>query len=203
MLIIPLLVIVGFGLLHSMMAGLGIKDRARERFGNRAYEGFYRLFYNIFSVVTFTPVVLTVMLTPSQVLWRVPMPWTAALLLVQLGALIALLLAVLQADPLRFAGLRQALAYLRGEALPLPVEKLQTGGFYNFVRHPLYLFSLLVLWPTPVMTDTYLGFVIGATLYFIVGSRWEEGRLAEEFGEAYTKYQRRVPWMFPWPRPRA
>jgi protein-S-isoprenylcysteine O-methyltransferase Ste14 len=103
---------------------------------------------------------------------------------------------------LRFAGLRQALTYLRGEPLPLPAEKLQVSGFYGFVRHPLYLFSLLVMWPTPIMTDTFLGFVIGSTLYFILGSRLEERRLAEEFGASYAAYRRRVPWMLPWPRSR-
>jgi len=131
------------------------------------------------------------------------MPWAAVLIVLQLAALACLMLAVLQADPLRFAGLRQALAYWRGDPLPLPPEHLQTGGFYGLVRHPLYLFSLLTLWPTPIMTDSFLGFVVGATFYFLVGSMLEERRLAAEFGEDYRRYRRRVPWILPWPRPRA
>jgi protein-S-isoprenylcysteine O-methyltransferase Ste14 len=153
--------------------------------------------------VTFTPVALLIMLAPSNTLWRIPMPQAGVLLALQGLALLSLTVAVLQADPLRFAGISQALAYLRGDPLPLPPERLQVGGFYSLVRHPLYLFSLLTLWPTPIMTDTLLGFVVGATAYFLVGSRLEERRLAAEFGPQYREYRRRVPWLLPWPRPRA
>lgn len=199
---LPLLAITAYGIFHSFLAASGAKDWARDRLGDRRYEGFYRLFYNVISVILFVPVVLAVVAPPARVLWRVPMPWAAFMLLVQLIGLVGLVAAVLQADPLRFAGLKQALAYLRGEPLPLPPEPLQQSGFYDFVRHPLYLFSMLALWPTPVMTDTFLAFTLGATAYFIAGSRLEERRLAQEFGVDYHRYRRRVPWLLPWPRPR-
>ncbi len=199
---LPLLAIIVYGILHSILAGSRAKAWARDRLGDRRYEGFYRLFYNAISAILLVPVALAVVAAPSRVLWRVPMPWAALLLLVQLIGLVALVAAVLQADPLRFAGLKQALAYLRGDPLPLPPEPLQQSGFYGFVRHPLYLFSMLALWPTPVMTDTFLAFTLGATAYFIAGSRLEERRLAQEFGADYHRYRRRVPWLLPWPRPR-
>lgn len=199
---LPLLAIIAYGILHSILAGSRAKAWARARLGDRRYEGFYRLFYNVISAILFVPVVLAVVAAPARVVWRVPMPWAAVMLLVQLSGLVALVAAVLQADPLRFAGLKQALAYLRGEPLPLHPEPLQQSGFYGFVRHPLYLFSMLALWPTPVMTDTFLAFTLGATAYFIAGSRLEERRLAQEFGADYHRYRRRVPWLLPWPRPR-
>ncbi|NPV66858.1 MAG: isoprenylcysteine carboxylmethyltransferase family protein [Anaerolineae bacterium] len=197
---VPLLTIVVYGVLHSLLASPLLKRRIRATIGERAYEGFYRLAYNILSAVLLAPVILVLLVTPSQEVWRIPMPWAAACMLIQAGSLIALIVAVLQADPLRFAGISQALAYLRHE--PLPPESLQVQGFYGLVRHPLYLFSLLVLWPSPIMTDTLLGVAVGATLYLLLGSRLEERRLAAEFGEAYTAYRRRVPWLLPWPRPR-
>lgn len=199
----PLLAIVAYGLLHSLLAAFGFKAHIKRMIGIRQYEGFYRLFFNIISTVLLAPVVMVVMTTPSQIIWRIPMPWAAVMMLIQLVGLIALVVAVLQADPLRFAGLKQALAYLRGEALPLPQETLQIGGFYGFVRHPLYLFSMLVLWPTPIMTDTFLGFAVGATAYFILGSLLEERRLVAEFGSSYVHYRSRVPWMLPWTRRRS
>ena len=36
-------------------------------------------------------------------------------------------------------------------------------------------------------------------MYFALGSRLEEGKLVEEFGEPYRRYQRRVPGLFPFP----
>lgn len=199
---VPLLTIVVYGVLHSLLALPSLKRRIRAIIGERAYEGFYRLAYNILSAVLLVPVIFILLVAPSQELWRIPMPWAAVCLLIQAGSLIALIVAVLQADPLRFAGISQALAYLRHEPLPLPAEPLQVRGFYGLVRHPLYLFSLLVLWPSPIMTDTLLGIAVGATLYLLIGSRLEERRLVAEFGEVYTAYRRRVPWLLPWPRPR-
>ncbi len=175
-----LLAIIAFGLIHSVLAAIGIKYRFRAAFGDRAYEGFYRLIYNILSIITFVPVMLLIVLSPSTILWQVPAPWAAVFRGIQLVGLFALTAAVLQADPLRFVGVRQALAFWQAKPLPLPPEPLQVGGFYGLVRHPLYLFSLLVLWPTPVMTDAFLGFTVGSTVYFIIGSRLEEKRLTGE-----------------------
>ena len=201
--LLPLLTILAFGLIHSLTAALNIKGQFRRLLGERAYEGFYRLGYNLLSILAFVPVMLSVLLGPSTILWRLPAPWDGIALAVQGIALLALTLAVLQADPLRFAGISQMMAYLTKAPLPLPPEPLQTGGFYALVRHPLYLFSLLLLWPTPLMTDRFLGFAVGATLYFVIGSRREEKRLAGEFGTAYHQYRQRVPWLLPWPRPRS
>lgn len=200
---VPLLAITAYGLLHSVLAAFGFKAHIKNIVGPRVYEGFYRLFFNVISAVLFIPLIAVMLLTPAQTVWEVPMPWAAILLILQIAGLVSLIIAVLQADPLRFAGIKQALAYLRGAPLPLPQETLQIGGFYGFVRHPLYLFSMLVLWPTPLMTDTFLGFVVGATAYFIFGSLLEEQRLVAEFGASYTHYRSRVPWMLPWPRPRS
>ncbi len=201
MFIASLLALLVFGIIHSLLAALGVKALARRAMGGRAFEGFYRLLYNLFSLITFAPVALLILAAPAEVLWRAPMPWAGIMLGVQAVAAVCLLIAVLQADPLRFAGISQALAYLRNDPLPLPAERLQVSGFYSLVRHPLYLFSLLALWPAPIMTDAYLGFLVGVTIYFVVGSRLEERRLAQDFGAAYTAYQRRVPWLIPWPRP--
>ncbi len=203
MFIVSLLALLGFGIIHSLLAALGVKTLARRLMGQRAFEGFYRLLYNLFSVITFAPVALLILATPAEVLWRVPMPWVGITLGMQAIAAVCLMVAVFQADPLRFAGISQALAYLRGDPLPLPAEQLQVNGFYSLVRHPLYLFSLLALWTAPIMTDAYLGFLVGTTIYFVAGSRLEERRLVRDFGAAYTAYQRRVPWLIPWPRPPA
>ncbi len=199
---ITLSAVLLFGLFHSLLAALGIKSAARRRLGERRFEGFYRLLYNLLSVLTFAPIVLIVFLIPSRTMWAVPQPWAAGFLVIQIGATLALILAVLQADPLRFTGLRQVLAYYSGAPLPLPPEPLQTAGFYGLVRHPLYLFSLLALWFTPVMSEAFLGLVVASTLYFIFGSRLEEQRLSAEFGLAYTAYRQRVPWLLPGLKPR-
>ena len=201
MALIPLLALALFGILHSLLAAIGLKRAARRIMGQRAFDGLYRLLYNAFSALSLIPVGLAIFLLPAQTLWRVPQPWAVGLLLIQGLSALALVGATLQADPLRFAGISQTLAYLRGDPLPLPPEPLQVDGFYRLVRHPLYLFSLLIIWLTPVMTDVYCGAAVAATLYFLLGSRLEERRLTQEFGGTYVAYHQRVPWLLPWPRP--
>ncbi len=47
------------------------------------------------------------------------------------------------------------------------------------------------------MTWNWLGLAVGASLYMILAIPLEEDKLVEEFGEAYGKYQHRVPPWFP------
>ena len=189
-----------FAVLHSWLAGQSIKRSICERMGERAYHGFYRMAYNAFAVITLAPAFIIAVLDGGQVIWRVESPAAILLLALQIIGVFGVLISLVQIDTWRFVGLRQLQAYLDGGALPLPDEPLQFKGTYAFVRHPLYLFSLLAIWPMATMTEGLLAFNIGATLYFILGSLLEEKRLATVYGDRYRKYQREVPWLIPFLR---
>lgn len=189
-----------YGFIHSILASQGFKQRIQNRVGDRAYHSFYRLAYNVFAVVSLVPVFLLLAFRPGETVWSIDLAYETPLLIIQAIGLIGLTISLLQIDLLRFAGISQMVAYFGGQPLPLPGEPLQTHGLYRFVRHPLYLFSLLTIWPITTMTSAYLGFCLGATTYFIIGSYYEEKRLMRLFGEAYERYQAKVPWVFPAPR---
>lgn len=191
-----------WALFHSLTAARPVKRRMQRSLGERAYAGFYRLAYNVVAVLTFLPV-LYVLATrvPSTVIWPVPFPWAWLLLAVQAIGLIGLVVTLFYTDALSFAGLRQAWRFLRGEPDPDPPNAFVTAGPYALVRHPLYLFSLLVIWFPPVLTVNVLVFNLLATFYFWLGSLHEERRLLAEFGDVYRRYQRTVPPFLPWPRP--
>ena len=196
-----LLATTAFGvwaLLHSLTAARGVKRWTRQRFGRRVYDGFYRLAYNAFSVVSILPL-LYVLATrvPATLLWRIRSPWTVVSLMAQLVGVVGLLASLLQTDVWRFAGVRQALRYLQGEAQPDPPAAFVQTGTYGVVRHPLYFFSMLVIWFTPVMTLGTLLFNALATAYFLVGAMHEERRLEREFGDAYRRYREEVPGFVP------
>jgi protein-S-isoprenylcysteine O-methyltransferase Ste14 len=193
---------VFFGVVHSLTAGPGFKGWAQRTMGERIYQGTYRLLYNVFSVVTFAPVLAAMALTANQPLYRVPLPWAWLMLALQgLGALGAAG-GLVVTDALEFVGLRQLLALANGDPLPLPAAPFQARGMYAVVRHPVYLFSLVFLWAMPVMSVNTLTFNAVATVYFFVGSVFEERGLAALYGDTYRDYQQRVPRIFPWPRPR-
>jgi protein-S-isoprenylcysteine O-methyltransferase Ste14 len=184
-----LVAIAIWGLVHSWLASLGVKAAVRSRFGERA-SGFYRLAYNAFSVLSFIPIILLVGLLPDRVLYVVPAPWRYLMLLGEVLSIASILLAVLQVDAASFIGIRQ----LVGGEQP---AQLVTTGFYRWVRHPLYLFGLLILWFTPSMTRNLFVPYLGLTVYLIIGALFEERKLLREFGPAYAEYKARTPMLIP------
>lgn len=196
---IVLIAMTAWAGLHSLLASLTAKARARHLIGYRTAEAVYRLAYNAFSVITFLPVMALVGLLPDRPLYQFPLWLTLMTVPVQLLAALAALIVLWQVDLPRFLGLRQLSRWLAGEREPRDPPKLYTGGIYGWVRHPLYFFSLVFIWLAPIMTFNVLAFNVGVTLYFWIGSIFEERKLVAEFGEAYREHQRRVPRLIPIP----
>lgn len=101
-------------------------------------------------------------------------------------------------DPL---GLRPILNRLRGRnPMSMPIT---AAGPYRWVRHPLYFFTILMIWSCPDVTRDRLLFNLLWTVWIVIGSTFEENDLIAEFGDAYRKYQKRVPMLVPllrWPK---
>ncbi len=193
-----LLGFVIWAVVHSVTAASATKDAFRQRFGERAYLGLYRLLYNLVSALSFLPILYILWSQVPQItLWTIPVPWRYVTLGIQLLALAGLAISLLQTDVWSFLGLRQAARFLQGAAEPAVADKFVTSGTYRWVRHPLYFFSLLFLWLNPDMTLASFLFNMLATLYFWIGSIYEERRLLAAFGEAYEAYRRRVPALVP------
>ncbi len=188
-----ILAIALWGAVHSWMASLGFKEAVRRRLGEGAARG-YRLAYNAFSVVTFAPILLLVRFLPDRPLYTVPAPWLFIMLAGQLAAILCIIVAVLQVDAVAFIGLRQM---IQGEEAP----HLVTNGFYRWIRHPLYLFGLLILWLTPVMTRNLLVAYLALSGYLIIGALFEERKLLREYGAVYAEYKARTPMLIPLLKP--
>lgn len=187
-----------WSVLHSITASAGFKIMIRSWVGQRPYDGLYRLSYNLFSAITFLPVLwLLTTIVPNNVIWRVPQPFSYLFVLIQFIGVVGLIVSLLQTDLMRFAGIGQAARFLRGEEEINPPPTLVTRGTYAYVRHPLYFFSLLILWFLPIMTWSTLLFSVLSTIYFWVGSILEERRLISTFGDEYSRYQQQVPRLLP------
>jgi protein-S-isoprenylcysteine O-methyltransferase Ste14 len=92
-------------------------------------------------------------------------------------------------------GFRPVLYRLRGKTLPAP--RLIVRGPYRWVRHPIYLFSILMIWSTPDLSADRLLFNALWTVWILIGALLEERDLTAELGEAYREYQREVPMLVP------
>ena len=70
-------------------------------------------------------------------------------------------------------------------------------GPYRWVRHPLYLFTIMLFWSCPVITADRLLFNVLWTLWIVIGTMLEEGELIDVFGDDYRDYQAKVPMLLP------
>lgn len=184
-----ILAIIVWGVVHSVTASLGFKEFLRRVLG-AGFMKFYRLLYNVFSVVSFAPILYLSAVLPTQNLYRVPAPWNYLMLAGQGLSAALLLVAVLQTDTLSFVGLRQ----LFEEEKP---GKLIKNGFYHYMRHPLYTFGLMFLWLSPNVSVNSFILYISLTVYILAGAYFEERKLLREFGQEYADYKTVTPMLIP------
>lgn len=192
-----------WAVLHSITASRTVKERTKSWLGPRPTAGLYRLLYNIFALITFIPVAYFWLQLPDRKLWNVSGVWRGLLTAVSLLGALGATYSLIQTDIFDFVGLKQFYKYLNGE----PLEEEQTGrrltstlvvqGLYAYMRHPLYTFSMMFLWARPTLTVKDLIFNSALTLYFVIGSIYEERRMVERFRQDYVNYQQEVPRFLP------
>jgi protein-S-isoprenylcysteine O-methyltransferase Ste14 len=180
-----------FFLQHSGMVRSGF----RRRLARYAPEAWFGSIYSIVSGIGLIAVVL---------LWQpAGEPWFEARGAVQagLGAVLAAGLAVFvwgsaALGSLDALGVQEVSRWSR--ARTPEARRLTIRGPYRWVRHPLYLASLLLFWSYPAPTTDRMLFDVLWTVWVVVASILEERDLVATFGEAYRRYQRCVPMLVPW-----
>ncbi len=183
------LAIAIWGAVHSLLASLLVKA-AFLRGAGQGWMRFYRLGYNLFSVLSFLPILWLKLILPDQPFYRVPPPLSYLMMAGQAAALIMLLVGVLQTDTLAFVGLRQLFEQERGGALV-------TRGLYRWIRHPLYTAGLLILWLSPAVSLNTFIIYLCLSAYLLMGAWFEERKLLREFGQAYAEYRKATPMLIP------
>jgi methanethiol S-methyltransferase len=177
--VLDLVLFAVFALHHSVFAREPIKQRVARLIPFRVVRAFY---------VWTASVLLLVMLA----LWQ-PIPgdlyavagWRAiGHAIVQLCGLWLIARSVSRIDALELAGIRPASGR----------QALQITGPYRWVRHPLYLGWMLVVFGAAHMTANRFGFAAISTVYLLIAMPWEERSLLGAFGQAYADYQRAVRW---------
>jgi methanethiol S-methyltransferase len=195
--------LMAFGVVHTLLASHEAKQIAQRLLGRNVATATYRLVFNVLAFATILPAMYLVFRLPDQELYHFPAPWDSIALGLQVLAALGLLYAVYQMDVWFFLGLRQL-----GEPPQLGMSysidststpQIVTNGLHRFVRHPLYTTSLIMLYLASPMSLNWLAFAVSCTVYFFVGSIFEERKLVREFGDAYRLYQQRVPRLLPRP----
>lgn len=175
--LIDLGLIALFGLQHSLMAREGFKARIRRILP----QGLERATYVHAATITAFAIVLFWQPIPA-VIWQVETGAWVLWTLFGIGWLV-LLTSALSFGLLELHGIPQALAWARGQRFRKPV--LKSGGWYDWLKHPMYAGVSLGLWATPIMTIGHLLLAGGLSAYLLIGMHYEERDLAKRFGRAY------------------
>ncbi|MGB0749850.1 MAG: methyltransferase family protein, partial [Magnetospiraceae bacterium] len=160
-----------FAALHSVLATLGARTALGPALGRA-----YRLVYNGVAVITLVPVWIAGQILLGSGLdfnWPPLMQGVLFALFLTGGGL--MILALREYDLGLFSGMAQ-FRQGRGATLVAEEEPLHFDGLHRYVRHPIYSAGFLILWGR-VSDEFSLATAFWASLYLVIGSRFEERRL--------------------------
>lgn len=171
--------------IHSIMASDFMKSKI-----NWSPQA-YRLLFNFIAIITLLPGIIPFrMLTQvsSETLNYPAWLFYLGVAYASVGTVI-ILLALKNYDLLEFSGLGKA----------KPNEDLRVNGLNKFVRHPLYSGIFLLVWGMYLATMEANFSIIAAvtSIYIYFGTKLEERKLVDQFGEKYLKYRKEVPMFVP------
>ena len=92
-------------------------------------------------------------------------------------------------------GIEQIKAGIKNRTYRMPQAVIK--GPYLLVRHPLYFFSIVLLWSAASYTGDRLLLNILWTVWIVTATFFEECDLVSDFGETYKEYQASVPMLVP------
>ena len=186
----------GFAVLHSFFSLNSVKDWFRRQWPS--FFAFYRLTFNVLQTLIFL-IMFLLLPRPQETIWHLE-GWHMILMrMLQLFSFGGLVFTLRDFSSSEFTGLAAVRRFLKVNHRPEADEHytLNTSGMYAVSRHPLYLFTVLLVLFEPHMTlfkALFLGWLI---LYFYIGSYFEERRLVKRFGNRYIRYRHRVSRILP------
>jgi methanethiol S-methyltransferase len=161
---------------------------------NKIYKSYYRLVFNLVSLLLIIPIIHAYQESPTQYLY------TSTLLYGVIGSLISLV-----GSYIVIAGFKNYRAdefigtYQIKNNHDFHPTKLSRNGWNGVVRHPLYFGSILLVAGILLLIPTVkLGITGGLIIgYLYIGTLWEEKKLVSEFGTTYKEYQQEVSMLIP------
>jgi protein-S-isoprenylcysteine O-methyltransferase Ste14 len=193
-----LLLDAGLSLLFFLQHSIMVRQPVRKRLAKIIPDIFYSAFYALASGMALLIVMLFWQKTPAPLFtaegasyWLLRMLFFLCIAGFTWGTR-----SLGSFDPL---GVKAISRYIRDkEYVQIP---LKVQGAYQWVRHPLYFFSLIMFWSCPELTADRLLFNLMWTTWIIAGTVLEERDLLREFGDGYREYQKKVPMLIPYKLP--
>lgn len=176
-------------ILHSVLASSQVKLFIKKI--SSKFFRYYRLAYTLFAAVTLIFILWFQYSFESPVLINsLFLKYFSLVLLVIPGA------AIMSVSIFKYFKL---LSGIRSVYQATPPVELKLGGIHKYVRHPLYLGTLLCIWGLffifPLLNNLIA--VTAITIYVLIGIQFEEKKLLKEFGNVYEEYIKKVPALIP------
>lgn len=171
--------------IHSALAA----DRVKNFFKNLLQDGFrfYRIFYSLISIVGLLGLLFLnaviggeLLINPQGIVRYL------SLMLATFGVIIVSR-AFKEHDVLSFVGLRRE------------EMKFSRSGILNYVRHPIYSGTILIVIGFFLFTPTTATLLstVCIFVYLPIGIYLEEQKLVHQFGDQYIQYKKEVPSLIP------
>lgn len=198
-------IVLGYALVHSVLASRQAKGVARRLLGTRVRDGLYRFVFNAQAVLLFAWAAWTFIRLPDRTLYRVSRPWSWAMYVAQLGGIGLMAWAASAVSIAGMTGLGPLIALFRrarperepeaqGPRLGADGHMLVRGPF-RFTRHPANWGPLIVVLLSPRMTVNRAALAALSAAYLVLGSVHEEFRLLAAHRRPYERYRARVPFL--------
>ena len=175
--------------LHSVFAAGYVKELFKNKLGK--YFRYYRLAYSLFATITLILVLIFQYSFHSPLLLKSLLIKYFAIALLILPGIIIMAISIKKYFML--------LSGIRSLFTPTPAAELKINGIHQYVRHPLYLGTLLFVTGLFFVFPTLSNLIAVAllTVYVLIGIIFEEKKLIKEFGESYKYYILNVPMLIP------
>ena len=190
---------IGYCALHSYLISIRFTNLMIRRLRN--YYAFYRLFYILISLALLIPLIKYAGQADTRIIVTYGYPFSILRYALIAGSLIMFFYAFFfNYDSLSFFGIRQILN-LNKSMKAEPSTDLRKNGLLGIMRHPMYFALIIFLW---CGTFRVMDIIVNAilTVYIVIGTRLEEKKLIQEFGDTYIKYQQEVPMLIPFTKAR-
>ncbi len=173
--------------LHSYFASDGVKDFIRLRL--KGIYRYFRMLYSLFAAVNFFLLAwLHIMVQTPELFSGSDVSRVAGVVLIALGG--GVTAAALKSYKTGF--------WYRNQVSD-SAEKLIRTGMNAYVRHPLYFGAILIVFGvflvSPQVKNAVL--VVITLIYIYIGTKLEERKLIDRFGDAYRQYRREVKMLIP------
>ena len=174
--------------IHSLLASNLVKDSCKRNIP--IVFNYYRILFNIVAIVGLI-IMIQITLLDKNLLFKQSSILNIIAIILLLSGCIVFIIAATSFNLKEFLGFEKPIQKAQ--------NKLVTKGIYKYVRHPLYTGTILVSVGYFLFTPTIsvLIFVILTFIYIEIGSRLEEKKLTDEFGDDYIEYCKSVKRYFP------